>query len=265
MKKRLFSIRIIRVLLITFLIGCLSQLTIILIRCSSIKVVEAPPSSPVRIELGQIPAWVSYNGNEYVNYISSNNNKIPEISNRKVGDVNAKSAMENNGDTRSVYKIDGTSENLAVAVRTISWKCPYILYFNKDYIWYYQKSKFDILLLLAFIDIVAVILSYNKFIKEQKHKTRILVYTAIIVSSLGMLEFVGIIPYVAMRTCSSIYMAKNYPKYHFKIYNSEYDDFFKGYMVYFESDNDDNTKTQLVISSKYFPISVVYDSMKSSE
>lgn len=171
MKRGSFSIFTFLGLLIVLLLLSLSQLTNIIIRCTSIKEVkyEVPDnSSIVRIEPGLMPVWIRYNGKEYVEYepLFNNHNKIPEVCTRKVGKLISEAVLDNNGQSRSIYNIDDTNTDIAVAVATLT-RGYYARYFNEDYIWKYQKTRIAALVILSIITTITVVLIYvkNKVIK----------------------------------------------------------------------------------------------------
>lgn len=162
MKRGSFSICTLKGFLIVVVLLTLSQLTNIVIKCTSINEIKyAIPddSTIVRVESGPMPVWIKYNGKEYVDYepLFNNPNKTPEICTRKVEKLISEAVLDNNGDSRSIYNIADTNPDIAVAVVTLT-KGNYVMYFNEDYIWNYQKSKIEALVILSIMTTIALVL-----------------------------------------------------------------------------------------------------------
>lgn len=88
----------------------------------------------------------------------------------------------------------------------------------------------------------------------KKYK-RIMIIIAIV---LALLEFTGVLPYIVVRTASSIYVTRNYPNSDLKFDSIEYVPAFGEYSVKYKSKN--GSDLNLMILS--FPVVITYDSIK---
>lgn len=79
---------------------------------------------------------------------------------------------------------------------------------------------------------------------------------------LTVMELTGILPYMAVRTASSIYLTINYPTKGFQFESAEYARVFGDCSVKYQ--NKSGEALNLMLSPKQFPIIVSYDSEKGN-
>lgn len=80
--------------------------------------------------------------------------------------------------------------------------------------------------------------------------------------SLGVLEFIGTLPYAVAIVSSSVYIAINYPKKSFKFDSAEYAYGFGDYSVRYKDKDGGTQGLGLMMFPKQFPVFVRYDSIK---
>jgi hypothetical protein len=94
----------------------------------------------------------------------------------------------------------------------------------------------------------------------EKSKLKKIMIVIAIIASLGLSEFIGILPNVVARITTSIYVAINYPTNGLKFESAEYAYGFGDYSVRYK-DKSGNIQG-FMLFPKEFPILIRYDSMK---
>ena len=168
MSKRLSIVWIIQGVLIVLLVGSLSQLAIVLYRCSSIKAVkyQRPAVNYGRdIPVGRIPTVLRFNGITYetINEMISDK-KVLELHYKSIENVIGESEDDEPLRLSTIYKIDGINQEVAVAILVNREFNFYMRYINRDYIWFRQRTKIIILssLVLVFIGALRLIKKFTR-------------------------------------------------------------------------------------------------------
>lgn len=96
----------------------------------------------------------------------------------------------------------------------------------------------------------------------RKIKLKKMIIVSVIIVCLGVLEFIGTLPYIVARASSSIYIAINYPTKSFKFDSAEYAYGFGDYSIRYKGKDGNTQGLGLMMFPKQFPIFVIYDSIK---
>lgn len=94
----------------------------------------------------------------------------------------------------------------------------------------------------------------------RKSKLKKIIIVITIIASLGISEFIGVLPYVVARISSSIYIAINYPSKGLKFVSAEYAYHFGDYSVLYK--DKEGKGAGFMLFPKEFPIFIRYDSIK---
>lgn len=94
----------------------------------------------------------------------------------------------------------------------------------------------------------------------KKFKHRRIVISIEIIAILGLCKFTGVLPYVAARISSSVYVSIHYPTKGLKFDNAEYAYGFGDYFVRYKDKSGETLG--LMLTPKEFPFFVVWDSIK---